>query len=104
MFEWLFGRRRVKPRSPIPSAAAEQELRKPPAAGPDSDFPRCVDRNLKGIELEKKGHTAPAVRLYEANIADQFDGSHPYERLRILYARQHRWADAIRVCEAYIRQ
>lgn len=61
-----------------------------------------VDRNLKGRELEKMGKVDEAITLYEANIADQFDGSHPYDRLRIIYESCDEYANAIRVCEAYI--
>ena len=57
---------------------------------------------MKGIALEKQGKEAKAMALYEANVADQFDGSHPYNRLRILYKARGRYTDAIRVCEAYI--
>lgn len=61
-----------------------------------------VDRNMKGIALEKQGKEDKVIALYEANIADQFDGSHPYNRLRILYKARGNYIDAIRVCEAYI--
>lgn len=62
-----------------------------------------VSRNVTGIVHEKAGHIAEAVELYEANVADRFDGSHPYERLRVIYTREGKLEDAIRVCEAYIR-
>jgi hypothetical protein len=62
-----------------------------------------VDRNLKGIELEKHGKEEEAKLLYEANVADCFDGSHPYDRLRIIYKYRGDNPNAIRVCEAYIR-
>lgn len=62
-----------------------------------------VSRNLKGIKLEKSGDVEGAKKLYEANVRDCFDGSHPYERLRIIYSRESRPNDAIRVCEAYIK-
>jgi tetratricopeptide (TPR) repeat protein len=61
-----------------------------------------VARNLRGIELEKQGKENEAIALYEANIADHFDGSHPYNRLRIIYKSLGSYVDAIRVCEAYI--
>ncbi|HKT34115.1 MAG TPA: hypothetical protein VJR03_04740 [Nitrospira sp.] len=61
-----------------------------------------VDRNLKGTQLEKDGQEDKAIALYEANISDRFDGSHPYNRLRILYKNRGDYANAIRVCEAYI--
>lgn len=62
-----------------------------------------VDRNLNGIELEKQGKQEEARLLYEANVAAGFDGSHPYDRLRILYKYRGDYANAIRICEAYIR-
>jgi hypothetical protein len=40
--------------------------------------------------------------LYEANLADSFEGMRPYERLRLIYTRQRRYKDAIRVCQAYL--
>jgi tetratricopeptide (TPR) repeat protein len=61
-----------------------------------------VSRNLKGKEYEKAGNIDKAKELYEANVLDRFHGSHPYERLRIIYVREARYADAIRVCEAYM--
>ncbi|NTV01908.1 MAG: hypothetical protein HGB04_03870 [Chlorobiaceae bacterium] len=61
-----------------------------------------VDRNLQGIEYEKSGNDIEAIKLYEQNITDLFDGSHPYERLRIIYTSKNRYTDAIRVCQACI--
>lgn len=61
-------------------------------------------RNMHGIAFEKTGDIAGAVSLYEANIADRFDGSHPYERLMIIYARERRHEDARRVARACMVQ
>jgi hypothetical protein len=61
-----------------------------------------VSRNLKGKEYEKECEESKAIRLYESNIKDKFDGSHPYERLRIIYTRQKRYENTIRVCQSYI--
>jgi hypothetical protein len=60
------------------------------------------DRNIDAIALEKAGLPDAAAVLYEANIKDQFDGSHPYERLRIIYSKQGKIEDALRVCKTYI--
>lgn len=62
-----------------------------------------VERNLKGTKKENTGDMQGAIRLYEANIKDRFDGSHPYERLRMIYSGSGRYSDAIRVCETYIQ-
>lgn len=61
-----------------------------------------VERNLRGKDYEKTGETQKAIRLYELNLADHFDGSHPYERLRILYKSLGKNADVVRVCNAFI--
>ena len=59
-----------------------------------------MEQNFKGMGKEV-AHLEEAISIYEANIADEFEGSYPYERLRIIYAEQKRYVDAIRVCEAY---
>ncbi len=60
-----------------------------------------VDRNLRGVALEKAGDIEAAIALYEANVRDRFDGSHPYDRLRVLYRKLGRIADLMRVARAY---
>ncbi len=61
-----------------------------------------VQRNLDGKALEKEGRIDEAISLYEANIQDKFVGSHPYERLRIIYTKRQDYPNAIRVCQAFI--
>ena len=68
----------------------------------DSIEGEIVDRNLKGIELERQRKDEKAMALYESNVTDCFDGSHPYNRLRMLYKKRGDYINAIRVCEAYI--
>ena len=67
-------------------------------ANPD-DF---VSRNLTGIKLEKEGKVDEAIALYEANVAEKFDGSHPYNRLAIIYRKRKQLTDEIRVLESAI--
>jgi hypothetical protein len=62
-----------------------------------------VDRNIAGKRLERINMADRAAVLYELNVLDCFDGSHPYERLRIYYTRSGDYLNAIRVCEAYLR-
>lgn len=62
-----------------------------------------VDRNLDGKQAERERREEDAVRLYEANVADEFMGSHPYERLLIIYCRTGRAEDAARVAQACLR-
>jgi tetratricopeptide (TPR) repeat protein len=56
-----------------------------------------VNRNLKGIKLEKEGKIDKAIKLYEKNIEEEFDGSHPYTRLAIIYSKKGLLDDEIRV-------
>jgi len=66
-------------------------------------FGDMVDHNLKGIELEKAGRVDDALLLYEANVAMGFGGSHPYDRLRVIYSKRGQLDDAIRVCQAFVK-
>lgn len=63
---------------------------------------KMVKRNLRGIELEKKGKVDQAVKLYEQNVAEWFPGNHPYNRLRIIYTKRKQYDDAIRVCQRFV--
>ncbi len=61
-----------------------------------------VDRNLKGKTLEKKGKIEEAVKLYEVNVTDRCPDMQPYDRLRIIYTNKKYYAEAIRICHAYV--
>lgn len=61
-----------------------------------------VSRNLEGKQYEQDGDDNNAIKLYEENIKDRFDGSHPYERLKVIYTKQKRYKDVIRICKSYI--
>ena len=77
--------------------------KKPDYSNPFSkDFPtppmeQAVSNNLSGADAEKAGNIEEAIRLYEQNVADRFDGSHPYKRLAIIYRQQKRYDDEVRV-------
>jgi len=62
-----------------------------------------VDRNNKGIELEKRGDIEEAIKLYEQNTADEFDGTHPYTRLAIIYREKGQIENEIRVLKKAIQ-
>jgi len=62
-----------------------------------------VERNLEGKALEKDGEIDKAIELYEANVADWFIGTHPYQRLRLIYSKQERYSEAIRVCKSFVK-
>jgi tetratricopeptide (TPR) repeat protein len=59
----------------------------------------AVEHNLKGQGLEKQGNIEGAIELYELNVAYVFEGDFPYDRLRIIYSKQKRYDDVIRVLE-----
>ncbi len=44
-----------------------------------------VDRNNKGIEFEKCNNLELAIKCYEENIKDGVIGTHPYDRLGVIY-------------------
>ena len=62
-----------------------------------------VNNNLAGIELENAGNVDSAVSLYEYNVTQNFEGSHPYERLCIIYRKRKKYDDEIRVANKAIQ-
>ncbi len=62
----------------------------------------AIDRNLRGRDLEKRGNITDAIESYELNVAYGFEGDFPYYRLRVIYSRQRRYSDVIRVLEKAI--
>jgi len=70
----------------------------------ESEFSRIMaNRNVEGQASEKAGDIEKAIELYEANVADWSIGTHPYDRLRIIYSRQQRYSEAIRVCKSFVK-
>lgn len=65
-------------------------------------FGFLVSINNVGIEIEKTKGMEAAFVVYEVGVAEQFHGTHPYDRLRIWYTKNKNFADAKRVCRAYI--
>lgn len=61
-----------------------------------------VSRNNLAIGWEREGRLLEATFGYEASVADEFLGTHPYDRLRIIYTREQWWQDAIRICTAFL--
>lgn len=58
-----------------------------------------VERNLQAIEYERQGEIDKAIELYEQNVDENFDGTHPYERLSELYLSQGKQEDLLRILE-----
>jgi hypothetical protein len=51
------------------------------------------------IRAEKEGDLESAIAMYEANLRDGFEGNRPYDRLAIIYRKQNRADDEVRVLE-----
>jgi len=56
-----------------------------------------VERDLLGMELEADGEIDTAIECYQANVRDGFDGTHPYDRLAIIYRRRKDVASEVAV-------
>jgi hypothetical protein len=61
-----------------------------------------VERNLQGRALETQGLVYNAIEFYEANVADRFDGSFPYDRLAVLFRRSKEIDREVAVLETAI--
>ena len=68
----------------------------------DPYFSNQVDRNLKGKEYEQAGKIELAIAKYEANLNEGFEGSHPYNRLAIIYRKNKDYDNEIRVLNSAI--
>jgi len=61
-----------------------------------------VERNLEGQKLEKMGLIENAIDYYLANVNDQFDGNHPYDRLTTIYRKRKQYDKEIEILEKAI--
>ncbi|MCL2459824.1 MAG: hypothetical protein FWF19_00475, partial [Euryarchaeota archaeon] len=61
-----------------------------------------AQNNLLGRELEKVGEFEKAIELYEQNVARRDEGSHPYERLAVIYSKMKKYDDVKRILEIVI--
>ena len=52
-----------------------------------------LGRNLKGFGLERNGRKDEAIRLYEENVKENFEGTYPYARLARIYRDKNRCFD-----------
>lgn len=68
----------------------------------EENLSRFADNNNKGIQLEKEGNIEEAIVLYEENIKIKYPGTHPYDRLMILYHKMGRFADELRVVKSAV--
>ena len=75
--------------------------------GTDEDplqgFEAAMERHEEAERAEQGGDPEQAIVLYERSVAENFVGSHPYERLASLYERRRNHAEAARVCESFVQ-
>lgn len=65
-------------------------------------YEEALERNFSAMEAEKGGEVDRATELYERSVAEEFVGSHPYERLANLCEQRRNYGEALRVLEAYV--
>lgn len=85
--------RLCRERIPARKAEAEQEWQR------EMRDDRAYNLNLYGMQAEKSGDLERAVRYYEDIVADEAVLPNAYVRLTIIYKKQCRWKDVIRVCD-----
>lgn len=61
-----------------------------------------IQNNLDGITYEKADNIDEAIKLYEYNVAHRFAEQHPYNRLAIIYRKQKKYDEEIRVLKTAI--
>ena len=57
------------------------------------------ERIKLGMELEKAGLIENAIEMYNAAVRDRFDGSHPYDRLAVLFRKRKDYEREVEVLE-----
>lgn len=65
-------------------------------------FSETANNNNIGIAFEKSGNIDNAIEAYERNLDIAYPALHSYERLMILYRKEKRYNDEIRVIEKAI--
>lgn len=58
-----------------------------------------LNRNLEGKALGKEGKIDEAIKLYEKNIKEEFEGNFPYDSLTFIYRKMGLIDEEIRVLE-----
>lgn len=56
-----------------------------------------TDMCYQGMQAQKEGNIEQAISIYEKLLDRNFDGTHPYKELCIIYDKQKRYEDEIRV-------
>ncbi|MEZ4593096.1 MAG: hypothetical protein R3D55_18435 [Chloroflexota bacterium] len=61
--------------------------------------PRLLNNVSQGKVLEMAGQIAQACEYYEKAVQDQIATRFPYEHLRVIYRREGKFAQALRICQ-----
>ena len=64
---------------------------------------KTAQLNNAGIEAEKNGNVSLAISIYEENIKGESPASHSYDRLLILYRKDKRYDDELRIIKVAIK-
>lgn len=67
-----------------------------------NDIDKGYHYNQLAMNFEKNGNIVDAIKYYEKSIECNFYGNHPYDRLVILYRKQNKTNDVIRVLKKAI--
>jgi len=89
--------------SPLYGLDPEERERIGTEQDPLRGFEAAMQRNEEAERAVHDGDPERAIDLYETSVAEEFVGSHPYERLASLYERRRDPEGALRACEAYLR-
>lgn len=61
--------------------------------------PRLMDNLSSGKAMEMAGQIEPACQHYEQAVRDQVATRFPYEHLRVIYRREGKLEDTLRICQ-----
>ena len=89
--------------SPLYGLDEEERERIGTEQDPLRNFEAAMRRNEEAERAVHNGDPERAIQLYETSVAEEFVGSHPYERLASLYERRRNPSEALRVCEAFTK-
>ena len=97
------GEGKREPERGVPGVLPPEETEK---IGTEEDllvgYEAALQRNTEAARSEGRGDVEGAIQRYEASVAEEFVGAHPYERLAALYESRQDYPEALRVTETYI--
>lgn len=94
IMKWFSKKNEEKQKNEVASITGETKNVKK-----SGNFTRQVERNQKGIAFEREGNIEEAIKLYETNVSENFEGNHPYDSLIHIYKKQGKPSEVIRVLE-----